>query len=365
VGLNVIALAIPFFFALIAVEALVARAKGRRVYRLADALTNLGCGVGREMGALLFSGLQAVPYALLYEHRLFTLPTWAQWLVAIVGVDFIYYWWHRLSHEVNFMWAAHVVHHQSEDFNLAVALRQSITTSWTGLPFYLPLALLGVGVVPFAISSALSLLYQFWIHTELIGPLPRFERLFNSPSAHRVHHGINPRYLDKNYAGTLLIWDRLFGTYEPEGEKVVYGVTHPFGSFNPLWAQLAGYADMVVAMRRAPNVGQALQVIFRGPSWRPPWLGEGAPSLPQVKYEVQTGTMARRYALGWFALAVVATFCLELWGHSLTTLQAGASAALVLLTLTCIGGLLEGRRWVRVLEPLRYAALLAFVPLWL
>jgi sterol desaturase/sphingolipid hydroxylase (fatty acid hydroxylase superfamily) len=364
--LNLIALSIPFFFALIALEAFLGWKKGRRLYRLADALADLGCGIGQQMGSLLFSGLLGAGYAFVYEHgRFVTLPTWAQWVLAFVGVDFIYYWWHRLSHEVNLLWAAHVVHHQSEDFNFAVALRQSLTTSWTGMPFYLPLALLGVGLVPFATASALSLLYQFWIHTELVPRLPRFELLCNSPSAHRVHHGVNARYLDKNYAGTLLIWDRLFGTYETETEAVVYGVTKPLKSFNALWAQLAGYVDLVAAMQKAPSVGQALQVLFRRPGWSPSWLAVAPAALPQVKYEVAPSPRSQRYALAWFALAVVATFCLSMWGRGLEPLRAAECAALVLLTVACVGGLLEGRRWVRVLEPLRYAALLAFVPLWL
>jgi hypothetical protein len=266
---------------------------------------------------------------------------------------------------VNLLWAAHVVHHQSEDYNLAVALRQSITTAWTGFPFYLPLAFLGVGVVPFATASALSTLYQFWIHTELVPHLPRFERLFNGPSAHRVHHGVNERYLDKNYGATLLIWDRLFGTFEPESEPVVYGITKPLKSFNAVWAQLAGYVDIITAVRRAPSLGQALQVFIRPPGWRPSWLGEASPATPRVKYDVQPTKTARAYAFAWFSLTLVATFGLVMWGRGLDLPHAVASVALVLLTLTCVAGLLEGRKWVQVLEPLRCIALVAFVPMWL
>src|SRR4051812_7775689 len=163
------------------------------------------------------------------------------WLVAIAGVDFLYYWWHRLSHRVNLLWAAHVVHHQSEDYNLAVALRQSVTTSATLFPFYALLAFAGVPPLQLAVSTSLSTLYQFWIHTELVPRVPWLERLLNSPSAHRVHHAINVRYLDKNHAATLMVWDRLFGTFEPETEAPVYGLTRPLASFNPVWSQLAGY----------------------------------------------------------------------------------------------------------------------------
>jgi hypothetical protein len=265
---------------------------------------------------------------------------------------------------VNILWAAHVVHHQSEDYNLAVALRQSITTSFTSFPFFVVLSFLGVGIVPLLVANNLSTLYQFWIHTELVPPLKHYELVFNGPSAHRVHHGTNPPYLDKNHGGTLIIWDRLFGTYAPETEPVVYGITRPLSSFNSVWAQFAGYADLVKLARKAPNAWQALQVFFRSPAWHPDWMGDKPVPAPQVKYEVQPGPWARRYAFGWFALVVVATFCLSMWGKSLDLPHAALCAALVFLTLLNVAGLLEGRRWVRVLEPLRVVALLS-LPLWM
>ena len=191
---NFIALAIPFFLLFIGVELLVARAKKRQVYRLADALADMGCGISQQVTVLFYAGFLLAAYGLAYDHaRLFTLPVWAGWVLAFIGVDFFYYWWHRLSHEVNILWAAHVVHHQSEDYNLAVALRQSVTTTATSFVFYLPLAFLGVPPLPFAVATSLSTLYQFWIHTELVPPLPRLERVLNTPSLHRVHHAINPQ----------------------------------------------------------------------------------------------------------------------------------------------------------------------------
>src|SRR3979411_3328605 len=241
---NYIALPLPFFFLLIGVELWVARKRRAAVYRLNDALVDLSCGITQQICVVFFAAALLGAYVFVYERfRLVSFPGGSPWpwVIAVLAVDFIYYWWHRLSHEVNLLWAAHVVHHQSEDFNFAVALRQSLTTSWTSFPFYIPPALRGVGLVPFATATALSLLYQFWIHTELVPRLPRFELLFNSPSAHRVHPGVHAAHLDKTYGRPLLIWDRLFGTFEPETEAVVYGVTKPLKSFNALWAQLAGY----------------------------------------------------------------------------------------------------------------------------
>lgn len=157
---NLIALAIPLFFVGIFIEARVARARKLSVYRLGDALADMGCGIAQQLAGIFFTVGIVLALSFVYEHRLFTLPTWAAWVAAFVGIDFLYYWWHRLSHEVNFLWAAHGVHHQSEDYNLAVALRQSISTWATSMPFYLPLALLGVPVLHFAVILGLTTLYQ-------------------------------------------------------------------------------------------------------------------------------------------------------------------------------------------------------------
>src|SRR4051812_21255151 len=217
-----IALAVPFFFVLIAIELAVARARRKVCYRLGDVIGDIGCGMVQQVALIFTAGAVLAAYGYLHEpHRLVEPSPAVAWIVALVGVDFLYYWWHRLSHEVNVLWAAHVVHHQSEDYNLAVALRQSVTTSATLFPFYAVLAVAGVPPLQLAISTSLSTLYQFWIHTELVPRLPLFERLFNSPSAHRVHHAINVRYLDKNHAATLMVWDQLFGTWEPETETPV------------------------------------------------------------------------------------------------------------------------------------------------
>jgi alkylglycerol monooxygenase len=221
-GPNYIALAIPLFFLLIFAELALATRRGIRSYRFADAIADLGCGVTQRVLLLFFEASLLLIYVVVYQRaRLLDLgahPLLAL-LVAFVGMDFIYYWWHRASHRMNLLWAAHVVHHQSEDFNLAVALRQGVLTPLTTVPFVLPLALIGIPPVSYVVAASLNTLYQFWIHTELVGRLGPLERLLNTPSHHRVHHGRNDRYLDRNYGGVFIVWDRLFGTYEPEGER--------------------------------------------------------------------------------------------------------------------------------------------------
>jgi sterol desaturase/sphingolipid hydroxylase (fatty acid hydroxylase superfamily) len=349
-GDRLIALSIPFFFLLIGAELLVARARRRRVYRLADAVGDLGCGMAQQL-VLVFAGAALLAaYAWLFDHhRLLTLDaaTPAPWLVSFVAVDFLYYWWHRASHRVNLLWAAHVVHHQSEDFNLAVALRQAIATSFTSLPFYLPMALLGVPPPVYATMVALSTLYQFWIHTELVGRLGPLEWILNTPSHHRVHHAVNPEYLDKNYAAVLIVWDRLFGTFAGEQAAPVYGTVKPFRSFNAVWAQLAYLGELWQKAAGFPRWRDRVRLLLMPPPWQP--AGAPAEAEPEVrgraKHDPPLSAGRRWYAVLQLAPAVVAT-TLALWYRAEAPRALLAAAALLVFwTLASLGGLLDRRRW--------------------
>src|SRR5207247_5460488 len=176
---------------------------------------------------------------------------------------------HRMSHEVNAFWAAHVVHHQSEEYNLAVALRQGAFQSSFSWVFYLPLAVIGFPPLLFLTVSSLDTLYQFWIHTRAIGRLGPLEWVLNTPSHHRVHHGRNPQYIDRNHAGTLIIWDRMFGTFEPEGHAVIYGVTEPIASWNPVWANFHAYRNLWADAKRAKHWWDKIRIWFMPPGWKP------------------------------------------------------------------------------------------------
>ena len=331
-GPNYIAFAIPLFFILISIELLVAWRKRRTVYHFADAITDLACGISQQLARVFLTvGLLAV-YTFVYERfRLVTFPAGSAWpwVIALFGVDFLYYWWHRLSHQVNFLWAIHVVHHSSEDFNLAVALRQAVFSLFSTMPFYVLLAVAGVPTIAFATMESLSLLYQFWIHTELMGSWGRGEGLMNSPSAHRVHHAVNARYLDRNFAATFLIWDRLFGSYEPEGEPCVYGITKPLKSFNPFWAQVHYWRELFDVARAAPSLAQGLSVPFRSPSWHPQWTPapepRAEPLTPQsfVRHAAPSKPALNVYIGVHFALVVVATFCVSMWGAMMSPAPRG------------------------------------------
>lgn len=367
---NLIALAIPLFFLGIFLELWVARRRRVAVHRLGDVLADMGCGMAQQLAAIFSSALLLAGLVALGEYRVCTLPGWAAWPAAFVGVDFAYYWWHRLSHEVNFLWAAHGVHHQSEDYNLAVALRQSVFTTTMFFPFVAVLVVLGVPLLQIGVVASLHNLYQFWIHTELIGRLGPLERFINTPSLHRVHHAINPRYLDRNHGGTLMVWDHLFGTYQREEEPCVYGMTRPLASYNPLWAQVDGYCYLWRLAGHAPNLREALKVFYKSPAWRAPWFPE-LPSAPvfrrsqQHKYDPQASPRRRLYALAQFVVLVFATCALLFWGPAMTVGVKLGAVGLIYLALLSVCALLEGPRWAARFEAVRWvvtvAALAGFV----
>lgn len=368
---NLIALAIPFFLFFIGVELWAARRKGLQAYRLNDAVVDLSCGILQQVTLVFCAAALVSAYVVVYErYRLITFPAGSAWpwLVAFVLVDFTYYWWHRLSHRVSFLWAAHVVHHQSEDYNLAVALRQSVATAWTILPFHLPLALLGIPPLVFLTVDSLSTLYQFWIHTRLIGKLGWFELVFNTPAQHRVHHAANARYLDRNYAATLCVWDRIFGTFEEETEEPVYGLVKPLDDFNPLWAQVATFVELWRASVAAPRAADKIEVWLRPPTFRAPWLAPPPPAAPRRdsagRHDPHLGVRLRWWLFVQVTLAVVATTALLFHASHLTGPQRLAVAALIAATVAAAGGLIEQRRWALPLEVGRWAAALAVAGLW-
>ncbi|MEQ1568605.1 MAG: sterol desaturase family protein [Myxococcota bacterium] len=350
-----IALAIPLFFLAIGVELAVARWQGRRVYRFADAITDLSCGIGQQVTGLFVGAWVVLPYVWIASHAPIRLSASSPWthLLTFLGVDLAYYAWHRWTHESSLGWATHVVHHQSEDYNLAVALRQSMTSSLSGWPFYLPLAALGVPVEVFALHTALNTLYQFWIHTETVRTVGPLEWVLNTPAHHRVHHAINPAYLDKNYAGVLIVWDRLFGTFTPETETAVYGTVTPLRSFDPLWANVAFVVDRARATRAARSVGEVAR------AWLGPPSASGDPAGPgptSPKYDPRGPRGAPVYVLAWFVPVAAATTGMLWVSHTAPPAWLALGMVLVLWTTWTWSGLFERAWWVAPAEGLRLAA---------
>ena len=268
---NLVLYSIPAFLVLIALEMLWARRHPEHAgYERRDTITSMSLGVANVAFSAGAKFLSIPMFALLYQHRVLDLghadQAWS-WLVLLVAEDFCYYWFHRTHHEVRVFWAAHVNHHSSQHYNLSTALRQALLTPFTGPIFWAPLALVGFPPIMILTAQASSLLYQFWLHTEAIDRLGPLEWIMNTPSHHRVHHGKNVRYLDKNHAGIFIIWDRLFGTFAPETEKVVYGLTKDIETHNLVKVGFHEVVAIAKDVRRAPTLRAKLGYMFAPPGW--------------------------------------------------------------------------------------------------
>lgn len=305
--MNYVALAIPFFLLLIVVELIVDQWRKTKTYSINDTVNSLHVGILSQVSGLSRKLLQFSAYALLFEHvAVFNLGTesaWV-WVFAFVAYDLCYYWYHRMSHEINGLWAAHVVHHQSEEYNLSTALRQT-SGGIVGFVFYLPLAVIGIDPVILISVGSLNLIYQFWVHTRHIDKMPNwYEAVFVTPSNHRVHHAQNPVYLDKNYGGVFILWDRFFNTYHPElkDEPVIFGVTKPLASWNPIWANLEVYWGLLLDSLRTKKWSDKLKVWYARTGWRPADVSDSHPypkfdPYKLVKYDVESTWSQKLYVL--------------------------------------------------------------------
>ncbi|HEY0673768.1 MAG TPA: sterol desaturase family protein, partial [Longimicrobiales bacterium] len=306
--MTIILYSIPFFFLLLGLELAYSARAGRGLHRLNDSVADLSLGVLSQISGVFTKLFSIGIYIWLENH--WALGKWdnaaVNWVVAFILVDFCYYWSHRLSHHINILWAGHVVHHSSEEYNLAVALRQSSLHGLMTWIFYAPLALIGIPWQMYVSTYALNLVYQFWIHTQAVGRLSKWmEFVMNTPSHHRVHHGINPRYLDRNHGGVFIIWDRIFGTFEPEREAVVYGITQPLRSWNPLWANVHVYWDIARSFGRMGSWSERWNLLF-GPPGRQPIL-EAKPASPKnEKYDPQIPAALAGYGLAQFMIVLIA-----------------------------------------------------------
>ncbi|MEM9455485.1 MAG: sterol desaturase family protein [Myxococcota bacterium] len=364
--LNYAAFATPIFVVAIAVEVFVARRRGRlrELYAFGTAVSDIGCGAVFQASEVLLNLATLALYAFVYEHA--RLVTWEPgspwpWVLGAIGVDFLYYWWHRTSHVSNVMWAVHGVHHQSEDYNLAVALRQPLLEPITLMAFFWVLAVLGVPPLVYVLSFGANLFYQFWIHTQLVDRLPRpLEWVFNTPSHHRVHHGIDADYLDKNYGGVLVVWDRLFGTWQPEKARPTYGTTIPLRSYNPLWGNVQHLHRTWQLSRAASRRVDTLWVWFAHPAWLPPGVEDPATKPDRHHYEKYRPTTER--STTWYvglSLLLLASLAAPfvLVGHTLPVLQIAAAAVVLVTSYVALGAITEGKRWARSLDWLRIAGL--------
>ncbi len=360
---KVIVYATPVFLLLMAIELgwgwrAQRKGTGRNTYRLADALNSLGLGMMSQFTAVFTRLLRLGIYSFIYSAVSLVPPeaarefwsSWYGWVLALVFYDFCYYWHHRAGHEVAIVWAAHAVHHQSQDYNLSTALRQTSSGALLGWVFYIPMALAGVPPVVFGIVALIDLLYQFWVHTEQVGKLGWFDRWFCSPSNHRVHHAVNDAYLDKNYGGIWMVWDRMFGTFKDEdpANPCVYGTRAPLNSWDPLWANAQVYAGLAHSAWHARSWADKLRVFFKPPGWRPADVAERFPKSvfqwqTAQKFEVPASKSAQALAVV-LLLVMIQCVGLFLWFAGRMPLTGWAwGVALLTATLWVQGALLQRR----------------------
>lgn len=356
-SLNPIVLSIPIFFVLIGIEIIYDRITNKHLYRLNDAVSNISCGIFEQITGTFPKVFTVALYAVVYDHfRVFTVPETWYWIVFLfLGVDFFYYWAHRMSHEINLFWVGHVVHHQSEEYNLSVALRQGALQKIFTAGFYLPLAVLGFNTTWFLLLGAYNTLYQFWIHTEAIRKMGPLEYVFNTPSHHRVHHGRNPKYIDRNHGGTLIIWDRLFGTFQKEEEQPVYGITTPTQCWDPVSAHFRPFSNMWNDFQIVKEWPDKIKVLFMKPGWLPEkYGGYRAPKIVDSETYEKFNTHLNR-EMNYY---LIIHFLLILGGASfflfnLSNLGAGEQltlAALITFSIMSAGFLFEGHGWAAYIE---------------
>jgi alkylglycerol monooxygenase len=364
---QIIVLATPVFLLLIAFELVWGWAKGRNTYRLDDAINSINLGMLSQISAvftrLLRVGIYTAVYAsvaLLPNEAFWT--TWYGWLIALVFYDFCYYWLHRAGHECALFWAAHVVHHQSQDYNLSTALRQTSSGALLGWIFYLPMAAAGVPPLVFATVSLIDLLYQYWVHTEHVGKLGWFDRWFCSPSNHRVHHSVNQRYLDRNYGGILIVWDRMFGSFQEEDGPCVYGTRSPLDSWDPLWANAEVYWALLKDSWYARNWFDKLLVWFKPPGWRPADVAARFPKPPFELAKLQRYAPPMSRAAKWFgaiqfALLLMGVVAFLWFADGLPLLTNAVWLGVLTAGLWATGAVLQGRFSIGAMLLMECAAL--------
>jgi len=358
--------AIPFFLLMVGLEMWYAWKHRKPFYRLNDTISNLAIGVGSEATGLFFKLILFGSYIYVHDHfAFFAIPaTWWSFILVLLLYDFCFYWAHRMLHVVNIFWGAHVVHHSSEEYNLSVALRQSWFESVLAFFIFLPIPLLGFDPLVFLPAAGLDSLYQFWIHTQTVNKMPAwYEKIFNTPSHHRVHHARNPKYIDRNYAGIFIVWDKLFGSFQKEEEQPVFGITTPLNSWNPVWANVHYYKLLFGKMRLISSPLKKIRLLFSKPGWMPEENG-GPLSVPDVsnntviKYDAKNNVWMHTYVIAQFILIVGGLMAYMYSFEELSLFYKYSIFGILMLAIVICGGILEKKNWVIPMEYLKLTLLL-------
>ena len=369
--MNFVTYAIPFFLLLIVIELAWGWSKGNNTYRVNDSLNSLSLGLLSTVTKFVFLNIGLLVFSRIeqnYAVWAFDMTSYAHWLVGLLFYDFLYYWFHRISHERQFFWGSHVVHHQSEDYNLSTALRQTSTSFLTTWVFFIPCFFLGMPIYMYVSIATAQLIYQFWVHTQHIPKLGFIEWFMVTPSNHRVHHAQNRDYIDKNYGGLLIVWDRLFGTFKEEDEQLqpIYGIRSPLNSWNPLWANIHIFISMARDAWLTARWSDKFRVFWARTGWRPADVAARYPAEksdlnnfnkydPQLRVKVNVGIIGQYFIVSIF----------HAWGaqqaSQLSTELLWATVIAQAYTLIVIGALLEGKQTAGFLENTRLLVLAAML----
>lgn len=351
--LNLLAYAVPLFLCLMALEYLLSKKQGKRFFQFNESVANLNVGIAERLFDAFAAGAVYFLYDFLHRHyALFSIEAtvWS-WVILLLITDFVWYWYHRLGHEINLFWAVHVVHHQSEDFNYTVSARITIFQAIVRTGFWSILPIIGFPAGMITTILLVHGLYPFFLHTRTIGKLGWLEYVLVTPSHHRVHHANNPQYLDKNYGDVFIIWDKLFGTFAEEREEPTYGLTKQLGSYSFLWQQFHFMLELLEALRRTPGLNAKIKLLLSPPD------SVDASIRPELeaRYLNQTTITANRqrfrgYVVGQLIGVLTILFVFLLLESHIPMLWQLLTAAFILLTLINIGALLEQRQWVFQLE---------------
>jgi alkylglycerol monooxygenase len=363
---SIILYAVPLFFLLIFIEILLEKIKGTNYYRINDSINSLTAGVLSRVTGIVKQLFPLTVYVLVFEKlALFQITSsWWMWVTAFVLYDFCYYWKHRFGHEMNILWAAHVVHHSSEEYNLTTALRQSSSSFFSWI-FYLPMAVLGFDPITLITVGSLNLIYQFWVHTRHIPKLGWYEWVFVTPSNHRVHHAQNQVYIDRNYGGVFILWDRIFGSFqeELETEKPIYGIRKALKSWNPLWANVHVYIQLFKDCWHAKRWQDKLLIWFKRTGWRPADVEQNYPlskvDLTQFrKFDIPLSSTNRLYSLLQYSLIVFMGLLLIMNVANFTLTEQILGAFFVLYSSISAGLVLENSPLAMHLEWAKHSLIL-------
>jgi len=378
--MNYILMAIPGFLILILIELAWVAYKKKPVYRLNDAVNSLAMGMMSRVTQILYAAIPFSFYIYFQEH--YALMEWSNgiwtWVFAFIAYDLGYYWNHRIGHTMNISWASHIIHHSSEEYNLTTALRQTSVPNVIGWVFYLPLAFLGIDPIIFASVAALNLLYQFWVHTQAIDQMPKwYEAIFVTPSNHRVHHAKNKVYIDRNYGGVFILWDRLFKTYQPElkQEPVVFGISTQLASWNPIWGNLHFITQLCKDAWHTHSIKDKLTLWFKRTGYRPADVEARFPIVKSndevKKYDTELTKLEQGYVFAQLAINFLLVFGFLNIAAQLPIEAHFVMGSILILSLYSMG-LVQERKPNRItMEIVKFSAIIACMvfminaPIWL